>query len=502
MGEFSEIFFILNRMRKRKLYLLLILLSPEDLSGLKHYLMSPLFQSSKTLTRFLDLWRRKLLKDQNGPELDVEQFLKGSPFTPARMDKLCSQLYQKTTEYLSLREFQGNVLSQQEMFFKALEKRKAGAVELSKQYDRLQGQLKKVPDSADKRLLHVKLRWVLAEATTTARDTQSLWREGFQDLHQLTDEYHQLLKLKLASASANASHIFNQENLDSSDSFMARFEEREMELSPLVHGFYLAVEMFRSENGTEYFSPLMELLDQESQNFEESEAKELYGYAINFCIRKENEGFAEYRSHTAALYRQLLDKGFLLEDGKIHPTQMKNLVTLNCRLGNLEWVSNFIDTYKNRLQDGTEPYVVTYNEGVLAFYQQAYGSSIRLLKEVITKLKDDVFYELGTRVYLWKSYFEHREHLSLEEVDEMYKMYDAFRVFLERNQKISEAHKTNYKVFIRIFKRLIVILDREEVSKESLQSLREEIAAMPSMVNKIWFLQKIDSVMEKFAKTA
>ena len=482
-------------MRKRKLYSLLIALSPEDLTGLKHYLTSPLFNSSKTLASFLALWRRKLLNDPEGEEMSAEQFVKGTSFTVARLDKLCSQLYQKVMDFLALREFQEDELTRQELFLKALERREVGIAEFSRQYERLAGQLAKMPDSVARRLQVLKLRWMMAEATTQARETQTLWKEDFRDLHQLTDDYYHLQKLKLASASANLKHVFNQDHPDPAASFMEQLRDRHTQegLDSLLSAYYLIAEMFSAEEGGEYFKRLLSLLDQNSSQFDKAEAQELYSYTLNFCIRKENEGQSSYAVHTASLYQKMLDKGFLFENGKLPPSQMKNLVFVNCRTGNLDWVRSFIDTYRDRLTEGTAPYVATYNEAVLAFFKQDYHTAIRLLKEVISQSKDDIFYELGARNYLWRSYFEYRDHLSIEEVDEMYRMYDAFRVFIDRNQKISEAHKN----FIREFKRFMVILDREPIAKENLQSLRKEIAAMSSMVNKVWFLEKIDGFLQE-----
>ena len=118
------------------------------------------------------------------------------------------------------------------------------------------------------------------------------------------------------------------------------------------------------------------------------------------------------------------------------------------------------------------------------------------MKEVIANLKEDVFYGLGARVYLWKSYFEHLAHLTMEEVDEMYRMYDAFRVFIDRNDKISVGHKTNYKNFIREFKRFMVILNKEPIDRDQLQELRDDLAEMTFLANKDWFLDKVDSVLD------
>lgn len=484
-------------MRQRKLFVLLSLLDSDDIPGFQAFLDSPYFNNSKTLLRFFNLWQDQILSRPDEPDPEPEAFLEGTGIQPYRVDKLCSQLYAKTLDYLAQKEFDRKDAIQNEMLLAGIGRRNPASPELERQYRKMEKKLKKQPLSTEKSMEELQLRWLYAEARVRVRETQSLWKEDLRDLHAHLDGYYILQKLKLVSASANLRLIYNQDAEDPAKVFWNQLNSSGQadKLTPLARAYYLIVEMIREDRDVAAFEELTQLLARNSEGFEAGEARELYGYAINFCIRKQNEGLLEYRNHTASLYRDLLEKGLLLENGKLVPAQMKNLVIIHCQLGQLEWVQQFIEEYRDLLPEEASEYAVVYNEAVLAFYQQDYGRAIPKLKEVILKLKEDVFYELDARVYLWRSYFEHLDHLSMEEVDEMYRLYDAFRIYIDRNDRISLAHKQQYRNFIREFKRFMVILSKEPVAVEDLSILRDEIAEMPFMANKGWFQQKLEAAL-------
>ena len=484
-------------MRKRRIYHILCLFSEGELRELRDFLVSPLFNGSKMLQRFFMLWEERML----GPDrkdLDAEAFLEGSGFQVARLDKLCSQLLKRCLEFIAFREYLNSETQQYHHTSQGLIRREASEDEIRRQEDRFRKYLVKRSDSAETLLERMQLEWREVEAKIKVRQTRALYKQDFKNLHDALDTYYFLQKLKIACATANARLMYQQDQNPAS-AFLDFFRQEIAveDMVPLIQCYFHNIEMLTQPDDQKHFQQLLNLLQQHSGEFEPDDARELYNYAINFTIRKGNQGELVYREYTGALYKDLLAKGFLLIEGKLPPQTLKNIIILHCMLGELDWVEEFIEEYRNRLPEGTDPALVTYNEGVLAFFRKNYAQAIRQLKEVISLLKDDIFYEIDARALLWKSYFENFEHLSLEEVDEMERMYDAFRVFIDRNTKLSEIHKRRYRNFIREFKRLQVMLQQSPLSLEQLQEFKEEVESLEYTYNKDWFLVKANDLIEK-----
>lgn len=486
-------------MLQRKVSILLLLFSRDDLNEFNTFLLNPSISSGKTLALFFDQFRKKVLTLQEGEDCSVEDLLAGTDINPRRMDKLCSRLHGLARQFLAQQEFLKNKHVQQEMLARAIEQREPGNKVAGRIFDRIGQELESSSAGSDNLLNSLKIRWLRAEAAIKSRDTRALWQENFRDLHELLDQYYHLQKLRLLSASRNARNVYNQP----AGSEYARFpvasgiELDKMNDGPLAQAYIFAIQMFQDDPDAKHFPQLLDLLEEEAHSFDPQEGMELYGYALNFCILNVNLGRLDYLEHLSALYIQVLENKLILEKDQLPPTQFKNIVALHCRLGKLDWVAKFIDDYGGYLPQETRSFALKYNQAVLAFYQQSYPEAIHQFRETVNSLTDDVFYGLDARVYLWKSYFEHYDNLTLEEVDEMYRLYDAFRLFIERNEKISPAHKLNYRHFIRAFKRFMEILRVHPVRKDYLEALREEVAETEAISNKDWMLSKIDLTLEK-----
>ena len=119
--------------------------------------------------------------------------------------------------------------------------------------------------------------------------------------------------------------------------------------------------------------------------------------------------------------------------------------------------------------------------------------AITSFKEVIHQGTHYPFYGLDSRIYLWKSYFEYMDHLTSEEVDDMHRLYDPFRLYIDRNTKISPLHRLQYRNFVRLFKRFVRILEAENGQNDpsALPAFQAELEEQNDVANKTWFAQKV-----------
>ncbi|MEM6270396.1 MAG: hypothetical protein AAF998_13215 [Bacteroidota bacterium] len=482
-------------MRQRKVSQLLLLLTAEDLDEFRTYLKNPAIRSNKTLLSFLDQFRKKVLPLAEGEDCSVEELINGTDINPRRVDKLSSALYNLTRQFLAQKQFLQDEHAQLRMLAQAIEDRQAGHKELERLYDRLYQQVSEAPRGAEALANTLRLRWLRAEAAILSRGTRSLWQEDFRDLHQLLDQYYHLQKLRLYSATTNARNIYNHPAAEQNPLFHPQEADlTAMDDGPIFRAYILAIRMLREEEetGRKLFLELLDLLDREAPQFSHREGMELYGYALNFSIWNINLGQPEFLEHASTIYLQLLANRLILQRGVFPPTQFKNIVSLHCRLGKVDWVESFIADYGDLLPPEKRAFALDYNRAVLAFHKRDYALAISRFRAVIHTLNDDVFYGIDARVFLWKSYFEHYDVLTRDQVDDMYRLYDAFRLFIERNDKISTGHKLTYRNFIRAFKRFMEILRVDPLRGDHLDELRQHVTETDPFSNKRWMLEKID----------
>ncbi|MEM0998751.1 MAG: hypothetical protein AAGN35_16955 [Bacteroidota bacterium] len=483
-------------MRKRKLFLLLAIMHPQDRDGFGTLLASTWFNNSPQLLRFWKRWRRYL---EELPEVDPSpaEFLADTDIMPRRMNRLCSELKRKAEEFLALQEQESKVSRAGLPLLRALYARNAAPDLLLRYVQEIHQQLQEEPVSSRRYFEELELHIFEAEIAIGTRRTRDIWNRSFADLHHRLDLFYRLQKLKFIAASVNGQHIYHQQSPPVANGLSADMvaEIEAGEASPICLAYYHSIGMHTENNRMTrdvHFTDLMDLLDQHAAGFERVEAMDLFGYASNFCIRRANEGQREYLAHAATLYRQMLNTGLALVKGRIPTQRFKNMVTLHCRLGMLDWAERFIADYSPYIAGPNPALHLEYNTAVLAFHQADYARARDLLKKNITRNKDDVFYGIDARTYLWKAYFEDRHALDLQEVDEMFRLYDSFRIFIDRNQKISRTHRDGYRNFIREFKRFAEILQLHPVPENRLRALRDFVSEQEFMVNKPWFLEKID----------
>lgn len=485
-------------MRNRRIYHILALMEVEERRLFRKFLQSPLFDKKKRLLRFLDLWEKKVFGNENVQVATVEEMLEGSGFSLQTFDKLCSQLRQKALDFFSFRTYQASPGLQLTLTSKALTDRKAPERERTREWERCRKWLASQPESANNLYARLQFKWEETEEKMQMRQTRAVWKENFQDLHKDLDAYYYLQKLKLASATANARQMF-QHNDDPAADFLAFFDQS-IDLNglpPLARAYAYTVKILTQEEPLPHFEALTELLKVHGAEFEAADAAELYQYALNFTIRKGNGGEEVYRVYSGSLYRDLLDKGLLQTDGCLHGQNMKNIVALHCAIGELDWVEGFIEAYRDRLVPGSDPNVVVYNEALLAYFRKDFDRAIQMLNEVISKMKDDIFFELDARICLWKCYFEHYDQLSMEDVDQLERMYNSFRIFIDRNQKLSVGHKQRYRDFIRAYKRLLGLAQQAPLSIDKLHAFKEEFQEMEPAFYKVWVLEQTENLLAR-----
>jgi len=250
----------------------------------------------------------------------------------------------------------------------------------------------------------------------------------------------------------------------------------------LYYHCYSAIEnLERSDiaKSEQNFQQLKVLIAKHWKLFPSSEIRDIYLFAVNYCIKRLNAGDRNFIREAFELFRSGLKNETLLEEGVLSSFTYKNITRLGMALKENDWVEHFLEDYKKYLHPRERENTWRYNLAFFYFQQQKYKQAMRLLLQ--TEFKD-VLNNLDARRMLLKSYFELGEYNALDS------LLDSFSRYIHR-QKDMGYHRENYLNLIRFVKKII---HSGVKNKALLQSLKLEIEATNMLAEREWLLEKVE----------
>jgi hypothetical protein len=104
-----------------------------------------------------------------------------------------------------------------------------------------------------------------------------------------------------------------------------------------------------SDDDEQHFNKLKQLLKTHHDKYSVKEARDMYTYAQNYCIKKINSGFGKYLHELFQLYKITLENKIVFAGKYLSHWAYKNIVGVGLRLGEFDWVEQFINDYKDQL---------------------------------------------------------------------------------------------------------------------------------------------------------
>lgn len=249
--------------------------------------------------------------------------------------------------------------------------------------------------------------------------------------------------------------------------------------TPAIAVYYHCYFAHTQTEGHHHFQSFKHLIFKHVDLFPDSEIRDLYLLAINYCVKRYNEGNPAYLKDQLELYQKGLEQKTLLRDGIISRFTYRNTVTLGLILKEYDWVEPFIYKYKNTLDKNYRESMFSFCLAQLEYSRQHYDKALQLLQK---SEYTDLLLNLSAKTVLLKIYYE------LNELDLLEAHLEAMKIFLRR-KKIMGYHKENYSNLIRFTKK---ILELQPYDIKSRNLLRQEIEDMRSVAEKAWLREQLD----------
>ncbi|MEL7340360.1 MAG: hypothetical protein AAGM67_07745, partial [Bacteroidota bacterium] len=246
---------------------------------------------------------------------------------------------------------------------------------------------------------------------------------------------------------------------------------------PAVSIYFQIMQTFLKPEEEAFYQELLNQLDQYAQQFSPRELEDMYNYALNYCIRKINQGKSQYFLEIFEIYKRQLTNRTMLRDGYLPHEHYKNITTVGLRLKKYDWVKSFLDQYKRDLHPDYQENAYTYNLSAYYYEQQRYTEAMKLLQMVSFT---DVYMDLSARSMLLRIYYE------TGDMDSLRYHLEAFRAFLKRNKSISKIKLEQNLALIRFSKKLMRLYKSRRLAdpqnyEERRLALKESLANANSL---------------------
>lgn len=455
-------------------------MNEKELKSLGEFIESPFHNKHKEV-QALCHYLLKSMKLKQKKHLEAEVIFKAiypnKKFALKDLHHLFSYLYKLVEEFIALREWQANPLPSQLALLKFYNRKKA-----EKNFKRLEQQSRNALDRlAYRDLNYHKMLFEINFQSYLFSESQG--RKEDINLHAVSgslDNSYCIERLKIACYQLSHKAVFKTEYEEGMLQKVIDFVEDKIEENPPVLNLYFfAYKVLYDSSDEISFRKMRTSMISEGAKIRAKDLKEVYLFAINFCIRRINSNEPEYINEVFSLYKSGLENRVFLENGLLSKWTYNNIVIAGLKLKSFEWVEGFIHDYKSYLDPMHRESSFAFNLAKFYFEKQDFKSAMPLLLQMEY---DDIFHNLAAKTLLAKMYFE------LSEFDALDNLLNSFKVYILRN-KVIGYHKENYKNFIRLSTKLMN-LNMDDADKR--EKLLSDIQTVKILTERKWFLEKLE----------
>lgn len=461
-----------------KLLELIQTMDTRERSRLAKFVRSPYFNQREDVVRLLDLLDEHL---RNGTALSDKPALQERLFPGEVHDdhrlRLVSSLLLKLAEQFLLCEHRDTQSAGNEVLLASLYRRRNLQRHYQASIRQARTWLEKTPwRNAEHYEQAYRLEWEEYNHAATA------WRTGAINLQSVSDQSDlAYITQKLRQSCIILSHqaVYNTEYqpglLHEVLDYVGRTGIDHIPAVGIYYHCYLALAHPEEER---HFRLFREKIGTYDSVFPQEEMRNLYLLAINYCIKKYNEGNSHFLEEEYQLYRQGLEKGYLLMDGYLSRFTYRNVVTIGLVMKDFAWVEQFIYQYRDKLKPDMRDSIFSFCLANLEYERRNYAQAIHLLQKSEYR---DLLLNLAAKTLHMKILYE------LGESDVLDSHLEAMRTFIRRKGIIG-YHRSNYLNTIAITKKLVNLRPYDQGQREA---LKRQIEQTMALAEREWLLAQL-----------
>lgn len=435
--------------RGQKLLYLLGQLEEEEREELEQFLESPLLGNRPQLAA----WVRRIF--QCVPDLSqgrIEpQFFADESYVPREgyVWVRISQLQQEVLRFLAFQAYRQRPALSRELLLRSLHERNAHQHFFPKLLDQA---LQSIPQPSPTDPLLDRLQLELIRQDHAAQVPSA--PPDLAPTLEALEQFYLVQKFKIVCAGFSQ-HLFGgtHPEFPALDALIQLAHAQAQQ--PLLAAYLQAVLLLRAAlqsapDSDPYFHQLKSLLFQPDQ-LSHRDQSDLFAIAQNYAVWRFRQGHQNYLHELTQLYEGFLASGAAFEGHDLNPVFYKNTVMLFCRMGEVGWAEDFVETYRDRISQDPERLNYAYNRAVVAFFRGDFAKVVDLLYNKIPRFSQ-VSMVLAARSYFCRALWMQGDFEWLLDA------LKGFAQYLRRNAEVSKADKQRYRNYIRRFRQLVLVV--------------------------------------------
>ncbi len=481
--------------KENKLLAALKSLSRKEMTYYCEYVHSPFFNKHEKLKKFASILSEsyseldELFADRK--QLFKKVFPEEKKFSEQKFFDHCTYMLRLFDDFLAHNKVFDDAALKKELTLKEYLSKKL-IKQLPAKLDKHKLQIEKQISVTDDTFRQLSATHDLFDQYHFAVDARSR-NAHLQEKSDSLDTHFILQKLKTACEMINRSNIVK---VDFKTAFIENIikwieEDERLKNIPAIAIYYSIYKTLTEPEKTSNYNQLIKLLDEHATSFSPQEARVMFEYAKNYCIKKINSGNSDYLREIFSIYQKLLDTKIIFDQNNlITEWDYKNIVTVGTRINEKKWTEKFIHRLKDSMSKDVRENAFRYNLASFYYANRNFKKAIEILRDVEFT---DVYYQLGARSLLLKAYYEAEEFQPLQSLIESFKMY------LHRNKAVSGYQKIVHHNLLRMTNHLLKLKMNFEFSgKEQNQKRMKRIHAL---IEKDKRITNLDWLMGELKKT-
>ncbi|HWA06438.1 MAG TPA: hypothetical protein VG961_07810, partial [Ignavibacteria bacterium] len=415
----------------------------------------------------------------------------GKKYSDTRMRNLSSDLLGLAEKFLALRQFESDRLSGQVYLLETLPARELDGM-FERRYKKFDKEARKnIPKNEIEYLERLKL--LEAKSIFVNRRKTNDQRENFECYQGIVNE---TVRFFLASLFKNYSIILNKEITFFKYEFDTRFIDmilwymdgviNEYENDTCIMLYYYFCIFYRNYDEISYKS----LEEFTFKNFSKLDKRDLLNAItnmVNYCRRMALAGDKLFEARALNLFKLALNENLWNEENKIRPNIFRGIVSTAGNAGEYEWCEKFIEMYSSCQPPEHIVSNTLLAKGRLYFDKKEFSKAIDFLSGVKPL---DATYKYETDTLMIRIYYE------LNETEAYLDKVRSFKKWIKNNKtRISARYQATFSEMAAYFERLMQM--KLEPDEFRMKNMIYEISENKLLVNRLWFLEKLDDLGKK-----
>lgn len=464
-------------MEKSKLVEILLTFDLRERRQFKLWLQSPIHNQRTDVIALFDFLSTA---DDKSKEAAWAAVHPTEAYDDARMRQVMYFLGKQFEDFLAWQEVQNDVSLQEMTKIRIFRRRKLEKAFLSS-IDGLKGMLEQSPKRNSRYLRDMSL----IEMETYAYKS-TLQRNQILNLQETGDALDlafiaERLRISCLMLSHQAVYRKADYKHGALQPLFTFIEEQDLLKHPAIAVYYHCYKASIDRTNVEHFKALMKIITDQNELFPIPELRELYLFALNFCIYHINLGTKEYRQLAFEIYKTGFEKDVLLENGIVSRFTYMNAVVNALNVGQYDWADEFISNFAPKLEEAHRKGTMQIARARLYFEQKNYDQAQITLHNYDS---NDLLHTLFAKVLLVKIYFAHQDFNLLDS------LLDSITVYLKRKKSLDPQRLQGYKNFIKFVKK---IAHAWPLSNKEREQIKTKLLETELVLERDWLLEVLNA---------